>query len=208
MGTNGTFMKIGWRYIVPVWGVTLFVLVFSDEVLLNLLLIAASFLVAYLFYMPERTAAETSEGAVISPVDGTVLSVDKREEGTSVIIGKSIFDGSSAVRAPVSGEIFEKRRVHGLFIPSADRLAPRLNENGSIGWRMRGGEVVKMRIVCGLYAFGLPMLAPEGVQEAGDPAAHLTDGIVELLLPGSVKIETAPGDRVVGGFSLLAHGAS
>ncbi len=208
MGMNGTFMKIGWRYILPVWGVTLLVLVFSDEVLLNLLLIALSFLVAYLFYLPERTATETSESAVLSPVDGTVLSVERRKEGTAVVIGKSIFDGSSAVRAPVSGEVVEKSRVHGLFISPADRLASRLNENGSIVWRMKGGEVVKMRIVCGLYSLGLPILASEGGQEAGDLAAHLTDGTVELLLPKSVKMESAPGDKVVGGFSLLAYGTA
>ncbi len=206
MGTNGTFMKIGWRYILPVWGVTLFVLVFSDEVLFNLFLITVSFLVAYLFYIPERVAPETSESAVLSPIDGKVLSISSHENGTSIMLRKSIFDGSSAVRAPVRGELCEKRVVHGLFTASSNRLAFKLNENGSIGWKMTGGEVVRMRIVCGLYALGLPIFVSEGPQEAADVAAHLTDGTVELLLPKGVKMEVAPGDKVVGGFSLLAYG--
>ncbi len=206
MGTNGTFMKIGWRYILPVWGVTLFVLVFSDEVLLNLFLITASFLVAYLFYVPERVAPETSKSAVLSPIDGTVLSIKSHEEGTSIMLRKSIFDGSSAVRAPVSGEITEKKGVHGLFLGAGNPLASKLNEKGSISWKTAGGESVTMKMVCGLYALGVPMFASESVQEASDTVAHLTDGTVELLLPKKAKMEVAPGDKVLGGYSLLAYG--
>jgi len=106
----------------------------------------------------------------------------------------------------MSGELCEKRRVHGLFVGSSDRLASRLNENGSMAWRVAGGEIVRMRIVCGLYSLGLAMLVSEGRHEAADLAAHLTDGTVELLLPKGVKMEVAPGDKVVGGFSLLAYG--
>ncbi len=207
MGGNGRFMKIGWRYILPMWGVTLFVLVFSDAVLLNLLLIAASFLVAYLFYVPERAAPETLTGAVLSPVDGTVLAVENRADGMAILLGKSIFDGSSAVRAPVAGELLEKESVHGLFLGKEKRLAERLNENGTIKWRMGDSEAV-MKIRCGFYALGISIFASEKRCEAGEVVAHLSDGVVELLLPESVKMEVSPGDRVVGGYSLLAYGTA
>ncbi len=205
MGGNGTFMKVGWRYILPVWGVTLFVLVFSDAVVLNLLLIAASFLVAYLFYVPERVAPETSAGAVLSPVDGTIVSVRSGEGATTVVIGKSLFDGSSAVRAPVEGDLLDKRVVHGLFMRRDGKLAGKLNEHGSLKWRM-GDDEVLMTIRCGLYALGVPIFASGDHCDSGELVAHLSDGTVELILPESVKLEAAEGDRVVGGYSLLAYG--
>ncbi|BBG65091.1 phosphatidylserine decarboxylase-related protein [Hydrogenimonas sp.] len=206
MGGNGTFMKIGWRYILPVWGITLFVLIFSDAVLLNLLLITLSFLTAYLFYVPERRAPETSESAILSPVDGTVLSVAQERGGRSVVIRKKIFDGSAAVRAPVAGELLEKSVTHGLFLKGEAPLASKLNESGTVSWKT-GSETVTMKITCGLYSLGLPLFVPENGTDAGDPIAHLSDGVVKLLLPAEVKTEVKPGDRVVGGYSLLAYGA-
>ena len=206
MSGNGTFLSIGWRYILPVWGVTLLVLIFSDAVLLNLSLIVISFLVAYLFYVPERSAPQTSSQALLSPVDGTVLSV-RSDEGESVIVlKKSLFDGSSAIRAPLAADLLEPRVVHGLFLGSGTPLAATLNEHGS--FTFLGPEYeVRILVWCGFYALGLPLLAKGGGIEAGDVVAHLSEGTVELRIPGGVDIEVRPGDRVVGGYSLLASGA-
>ncbi len=207
MSGNGTFMKIGWRYILPVWGVTFLVLVFSDAVLLNLFLIVVSFLVAYLFYVPERTAPETSSEALLSPIDGKVLSVERGDAESVIVLKKSLFDGSSAVRAPVGGELLERNIVHGLFLGSQTPLAARLNEHGSFvfTFKERRAEVA---VRCGFYALGLPILAERGRVEAGEVVAHLSEGTVELRLPATVRIDVNPGDRVVGGYSLLAYGNS
>ncbi len=205
MTGNGRFLSIGWRYIVPVWGATLFVLIFSDAVFLNLLLIVVSFFTAYLFYVPDRTPVESSEQAIISPVDGKVLSVDERGDGVSIVIKKSLFDGSSVVRAPMGFEIEERESVHGLFLRESHPLSGTLNENGKVAWRIGNREYL-MRFRSGFYAFGIPFLNSSKSLEAGEILALLTDGRVELLLPKFSKVEVAAGERVLGGYTLLAYG--
>ncbi len=205
MGDNGTFMKIGWRYILPVWAVTFIVLIFSDAVVLNLFLILVSFLVAYLFFVPKRKAVETFEDGVLSPVDGIVTGVKTGTEGTTILLKKSIFSGCSALRLPINGEIVKTGVVHGLFLKNGGKLAEHLNENGSIVQKNGSLEIV-MRIRCGLYALGLKIFSTNGHKYAGETAAHFSDGTVELLLPSNLKVEVGSGDRVVGGYTLLAHG--
>ncbi len=205
MGGNGRFMSAGWRYILPVWGVTLFVLIFSDAVFINLLLITVSFLVAYLFYVPERNSNEISKSAVLSPVDGTVLSIKEGEESLYIKISKSIFDGSSAVYSPVNGDLVEKRRIRGLFVGKEKKLAERLNEHVAMRWKIGEDEAV-MKLFCGFYSMGV--LVFDSKKEGCDARviAHLSDGIAELVLPKSVEVEVSVGDRVLGGYSLLGYG--
>ncbi len=205
MTGNGRFLSIGWRYIVPVWGATLAVLIFSDAVFLNLLLIIVSFFTAYLFYVPERVPAEVSKNAVISPVDGRVESVDEKGEGISIVIRKSLFDGSSVVRAPMECDIERKIRIHGLFLQESLPLAKSLNERAEVSWHLANREYL-MKIRCGFYALALPWINSSKSVEAGNGIALLSDGSVELVLPKFSKVEVAVGDKVVGGFSLLAYG--
>lgn len=75
MAENGFFLSSGWRFLIPIWGITLVILVFSDEVFLNLFLLAISFIASYIFYIPDRTPFEKSISAVVAPVDGIVRRV-------------------------------------------------------------------------------------------------------------------------------------
>ncbi|MCF6201021.1 MAG: hypothetical protein L3J42_02650 [Hydrogenimonas sp.] len=206
MSGNGKFLSIGWRYILPVWGGTLFVLVFSDALLLNLLLITMSFFTAYIFYVPERAPVESVQRAIISPIDGKVLSVSERGDGVSIVIKKSLFDGSSVVRAPMACKLDEQKVIHGLFLKESHHLSASLNENAKITWFIGNREYL-LKIKCGFYSLSLPLLFTGGKLEAGENLALLTDGSAELLLPKSSTVEIKPGERVVGGYSLLAYGA-
>jgi len=84
MAENGFFLSNGWRFLIPLWGITLVILIFSDEVFLNLILLAISFIAGYIFYIPGRTPFETSASAVITPVDGVVSSVNQ-VDGRTII---------------------------------------------------------------------------------------------------------------------------
>ncbi|BDY13474.1 phosphatidylserine decarboxylase [Hydrogenimonas cancrithermarum] len=203
MGANGTFLANGWRTILPVWGATLVVLVFSDEVLFNLLLIGISAYVAFLFYLPERNPFDISSKALISPVDGTIETVETKKSETVVTIRKSLWD-VSVVRAPVSGEVTECETVHGMFLGVDEEKAKVLNEHGVIRYDWEGRRVeISMR--CGFFSYALPLYAKKGAAKVAEVQALLTEGLVEVKVPASVKIEALPGDRVLGGYSVLGR---
>jgi len=207
MKSYGRVLPDAWRMILPIWGVTLFVLIFSDEVVLNLLLLAMSAGVAALFYIPKRSPFEKSESLLIAPVDGVLEAIETDEDGTKRLrFKKGLFD-NSIVRAPLSGSLKESHGRHGLFLSLHDKKSRHLNEHATIGYKWKD-EDVTMHLQCGLYALSLSRFCRVGDVEVGDIQAHLTDGYVELLIPSAVKIEVSPGDQVMGGYSVIARRSS
>jgi len=207
MKSYGRVLPNAWRIILSIWGVTLFVLIFSDEVVLNLFLLALSAGVAALFYIPKRVPFEQSENLLIAPVDGVLEAVETDEDGTKRLrFKKGLFD-NSIVRAPLSGSLKESHGRHGLFLSLHDKKSLSLNEQMSIDYQWYD-ESITMRLQCGLYALSLMRFCHVGNVEVGDIQAHLTDGYVELLIPSAVKIEVSPGDQVMGGYSVIARRSS
>jgi len=204
MTKNGFFLSNGWQFLIPLWGVTLFVLVLSDELFLNLFLLAISFIAGYIFYVPERTPFDTSSSAIISPVDGIVSGVNQINGKTVITIEKSLF-GSSAVHAPVNGSVMSKTIKHGLFLNRLDPRAKNLNEQAIISYQ-RGDDIVNIFLQCGLYSWGLVSLLQKEKVTAGEFQLQMSDGVIEIELPENVKTEVSFGDKVLGGYSVISYG--
>jgi len=203
MTKNGFFLSNGWRFLIPLWGVTLITLIFSDEVFLNLLLITISFIAGYIFYIPGRTPFKTSSSTIIAPVDGFISRVNQFNGKTVITIEKSLF-GSSAVRAPVNGSVMSKIIKRGLFLNRLDPKAKQLNEQGQISYQW-GDDIVNISLKCGFYSLGLVSFLHKQKVVAGEFQLHMSDGIVEIELPDNVKTEVTFGDKVLGGYSVLAY---
>lgn len=204
MVEKGFFLSNGWKFLIPLWGVTLVTLIFSDEVFLNLFLVAISFIAGYIFYIPGRTPFEKSASTVIAPVDGIVTKVNQVNGKSVITIEKSLF-GSSAVRAPVHGRIVSQTIKHGIFLDQLNPVSKHLNEHGIFTYQW-GDDFVNMYLKCGFYSWGLvPFLHKEKVN-SGEFQLQMSDGIVDVELPDNIKIEVTFGDRVLGGYSVLAYG--
>ncbi|WP_456380526.1 hypothetical protein [Hydrogenimonas sp.] len=201
---NGSILPFGWRYILPVWGVTLLILTFGDEIVFNLGLLAVSFGVAYLFYVPVREPFDRRDGALLSPVDGVVERVVESAGEKMIRIRKSRW-GSTAVFSPLSCEAVSGRRLHGLFLDPESGKALTLNERGEIDYRWKEFDV-RMKMLSGFYALGIPLFVRKGEVRAGEPHALMTDGIVEIALPQLFEISVREGERVRGGSSVLGYG--
>jgi len=203
MTKNGFFLPNGWRFLIPLWGVTLVILVVSDEIFLNLFLLAISFIAGYIFYIPERIPFETSSSAVIAPVDGIVSRVNQINGKIVITIEKSLF-GSSAVHAPINGSVMSKTIKHGLFLNWLDPKAKHLNEQAIISYQW-GDDIVNISLVCGLYSWGLESFFHKDKVTAGEFQLQMSDGIIEIELPENVKAEVSFGDKVLGGYSVIAY---
>jgi hypothetical protein len=204
MAEKGFFLSNGWRFLIPLWGVTIVTLVFSDEVFLNLVLLAISFIAGYIFYIPGRTPFETSASAVIAPVDGIVSKVNQINGKTVITIEKSIF-GSSAVRAPVNGRVMSQIIKHGIFLDRLDPKSKYLNEHGIVTYQW-GDDFVNMCLKCGIYSLGLASFLHKDKVTAGEFQLQMSDGVIDIELPENMKVEVTFGDRVLGGYSVLAYG--
>ncbi|WOE70584.1 hypothetical protein RZR97_03190 [Hydrogenimonas thermophila] len=204
MTKNGFFLPNGWQFLIPLWGITLVILIFSDEVILNLFLLAISFIAGYIFYIPERTPFETSSSAVIAPADGVVSKVKQIDGKTVITIEKSLF-GSSAVRAPVNGSVMTKNIKRGIFLDKLDPKAKDLNEQATISYQW-GDDIVNISLQCGFYSWGLASFSQKERVTVGEFQLQMSDGVIEIELPENVKTEVSFGDKVLGGYSVIAYG--
>ncbi len=202
-GRRTVLMPAAMGDIAMVWAVVLAILVVSDEVLFNIALVFGALIWTFFHYVPERAPIIKADDTVISPVDGVIESVEESGEKVTISIRKGIWD-SSAVWAPVTGEMIEAHILHGLFLPLDEPLSKRLNEQG--GFRYRWGEnMLRMQLRCGTLAWKLPIFATPGAIAQGDLQGQLIQGVVFVEIPKTIRREVAPGERVMGGVSVIAR---
>jgi len=154
--------------------------------------------------MMKRTPFETSTSAVIAPIDGIVSSVDQVNGRNIITIEKSLFS-SSAVRVPINGSVMSQIFKHGVFLNRLDPRAKHLNEQALISYQW-GDDIVNISLQCGFYSWGLVPLFQKEKVTAGELQLQMSDGIIEIDLPENIKIAVTFGDKVLGGYSVLAYG--
>jgi len=150
------------------------------------------------------TPFEKSASAIIAPVDGVISKVDQVNGRTVITIEKSLF-GSSAVRSPVNGSVMSQTIKNGIFLDNFDPRAKHLNEQALISYQW-GDDIVNIFLQCGFYSWGLVPLLQKDKVTAGELQLKMSDGIIEIELPENVKVLVTFGDRVLGGYSVLAYG--
>jgi len=203
MHKKGFFLLEARRYLLLLWGTTFIVIIVSDDIFLNLLLLAVNFIVGYIFYIPKRTPFETSTSAIIAPVDGVVKSIEKFDKKTFIKIDKSLF-GSNAIYSPVDGTIKSYNIKHGLFLDPLDPKSNHLNESGVIIYQC-SDHIIKLYFKCGFYSLGLLNTLYKDRVATGDFQLYMIDGTITVELPEHIKIEVAIGDKLLGGYSLLSY---
>jgi phosphatidylserine decarboxylase len=168
---------------------------------------AASLASLGFFRDPPRAIPAVANG-VLSPADGKVTSVDEAVDpfvGAAVRV--SIFLSPLDVhvnRAPISGLVVDTAYVRGRFVAAYNPEAGEVNERCTI--RIQGDQarvtvvqiagVVARRIVCRVTA-GQKV-------EAGERIGMIRFGSrTDCYMPRGTALHVAPGDRVVGGVTVL-----
>ena len=159
------------------------------------------------FRDPER-ATPVSGGTALSPADGRVTAVEEMEDsfvGPSIRV--SIFLSPLDVhvnRAPISGLVVDTAYTRGRFVPAYDPDSGEVNERCAI--RIQGDTsrvtvvqiagVVARRIVC--------RVATGDKVEAGQRIGMIRFGSrTDCYMPRGTYVRVTPGDRVVGGVTVL-----
>jgi len=175
----------------------------------GLVFVALALFMAFFFRDPRRQPP-TDANVIVAPADGRVTRVkpvDDQSESSATVI--SIFLSPLDVhinRAPIAGKITNISYTPGKFLMATDENASLVNEQNALTIE---GE--KITVVCKQIA---GILARRIVcwKQAGDNVAlGERFGLIkfssrtDVLLPASVEILVAEGDRVKGGTSVIGR---
>jgi len=203
--TTQIIAKEGWKYLFYIFVVFLISLVFDMFSWVFLVLLVFT---AYLFRNPERLPAEDDDMAVLSPCDGSILSIAKTsyidgKEYIKVEIQKTLLE-VSMLRAPTLMSIKKTKRRHGLMFPSSSLLRDKLGERVTIICNSRYNELF-LNINAGICARKIELFKTIGPLKSAQRFGILVDGNIELYLALDTRIKVSVGDDVKAGESVLGY---
>lgn len=164
------------------------------------------------FRDPERSPPDR-EDAVVSPADGTVISIDEVDEKRyflnrrvkRICIFMSVFN-VHVNRVPVSGRVKEVRYHPGKFLIGYAEKASLDNEQNAIVIEARGREILFVQIA-GFVARRIVCYLKGGEQvERGERFGLIRFGSrVDVYLPLDSEICVSLKEKVVAGETILAR---
>ncbi len=168
--------------------------------------------VVYFFRHPRRTSPR-DPGLFLSPADGTVVAVEKIRE--SEYFDKpmqqiSVFMSPLNVhlnRYPTDARVIYKAYHPGRFLVAWHPKSSLYNERMTIVFETRSGLQFMVRQIAGFVARRIVCYSKEGeeVSQGGELGFIKFGSRVDLFLPEGIAVLVKPGDKVKGGFSILAE---
>ena len=175
-------------------------------VLAGLAALAAGFC-AFFFRDPRRIVPGDPD-AIVSPADGRVMAVERRDGRWRIAIFLSIFD-VHVNRSPEAGTVERVAYHKGRFLAAFRPEAARVNERNHVVLRTARGRVEVVQIA-GLVARRIVCrLAPGASVGRGERFGLIRFGsCTELWLPDTAEPAVRPGQRVVGGQTVISRWGS
>jgi len=170
--------------------------------------------IAYFFRDPWRVTP-TREGLLISPADGTVVSIASITPPPELAMGDvaivrigiflNIFD-VHVTRAPVGGRVAAMRYIKGRFVNASLDKASEDNERLAIRIAPPDGPDIAFVLVAGLVARRIACDLYEGQQVAvGQRVGIIRFGSrVDIYCPPPYVPMVVAGQRMIGGETVLA----
>lgn len=201
-------VRDGYKFILPLFCLFLLALILGYAGTASVLFLLTAF-VTFFFRDPERPEPK-DDTLVLSPADGKVMEVvrDFRDEWsggkfTRVTIFLSVFN-VHVNRSPHKGRVSRFQYVPGRFLAAFRKNASEVNEQNRI--LIEDGDLAfVVKQIAGLIARRVVCWPGVGDRlESGERLGLIRFGSrVDLLVPPSVQMRVGPGDRVVGGKTVV-----
>jgi phosphatidylserine decarboxylase len=174
-----------------------------------LFILAGFFL--FFFRDPDRAVTD-SPNVVLSPADGRVMVAGRvAQQGAPPGAAQqvTIFLSPTDVhvnRMPVGGRVTKVHYHPGRFLPAYKAEAGDLNEYTEVAVDHHG-QTITFRQIVGILARRIVCRAREGdVVKAGDRFGVMKFGSrMDIFLPATATILVKPGDKVIGGVTVIAR---
>jgi len=180
-------------------GLTLFQFI-TGAVLLSVLVI---------FRNPERDTTKSEADAIISSVDGVVLSIEEAliddHKMSKVTIMNSLWD-VSILRAPFDGIVEGFKIRHGASLPLYNPLADTLNEKAVLSFRSTKGDEIYIEHLSEQSCFSIKIEVEKSQKfKEGGRYGFLAKGRSILYLPENTRLSISAGSNVRAGESVIGY---
>jgi phosphatidylserine decarboxylase len=203
-------LKEGYPYIAVTGGLFLISLLFRFSLFWQILFFALFAFMVYFFRNPERVPEDESEGAIISPSDGTVIEISNqispitKEESIKVSIRLSIFD-VHVQRSPISGEMSAREYIHGTFLSLNSEKASELNEQNRVLFENDKSKIVVNQIA-GFLTRRIVMFRDLGPIKLAERYGMIMFGSqVDVYLPLNTQIKVTEFQKIKAGESVIGY---
>jgi len=203
-------LKEGYPYIIVSLAAFLISLLFSFPLIVQVGLFVLFLFFVYFFRNPERVPEDTTPNAIISPSDGTVISITDaispitKEESIKISIRLSLFD-VHIQRSPISGKINAKEYIHGEFLFLSDEKASELNEQNRVLFENENAKIVVNQIA-GFITRRIVMFRDLGPIKLAERYGMIMFGSqVDVYLPKNTVIKVTEFQKVKAGESLIGY---
>lgn len=169
-------------------------------------------LLTFWFFRDPRIVAAAAPGEVLSSADGEVVVIEPvketeyfNAERIQVSVFMSVFN-VHINHIPVSGEIVYQKHHTGKFMPANLAKSSGENERCTTVVRTTSGEEVLIRQIAGLVARRIVTYKKTGDRVTlRDQLGFIRFGSrVDLFFPVTAKIMVKPGQKVLGGVTVMA----
>lgn len=162
-----------------------------------------------IFRNPERNTVQTEADAVISSVDGVVLSIEETvvddQKMSKVTIMNSLWD-VSMLRAPFDGTAEGFKIRHGASLPLYNPMAETLNEKAVISFRSTKGDEIYIEHLSeqSCFPIGIELDKSQKLKE-GARYGFLAKGRSIIYLPEHTRLSVSAGNSVRAGESVIGY---
>ncbi|GAB6174870.1 phosphatidylserine decarboxylase family protein [Paradesulfitobacterium aromaticivorans] len=165
--------------------------------------------VIYFFRNPERRIP-TDETVLVSPADGVVMDIERvledrflQGESIRIRIFLSLFN-VHINRVPMSGTVVYRDYRPGQMLPAFKSHASEVNEKNFVGIENSQLRILVTQVT-GFVARRIVCWVKTGDQvERGERFGLIKFGsCTELFLPPHVEVAVKPGEKVVGGVTVM-----
>ena len=203
-------LKEGYPYIFGSFSIFFFSLIMTDSAIWQLFWFLVFSFFVYFFRNPERIPEDTSENAIISPSDGTIISITDaispitKSEAIKISIRLSLFD-VHIQRSPIEGEMTSREYIHGEFLFLSDEKASELNEQNRVLFENEKAKIVVNQIA-GFITRRIIMFRDLGKIRLAERYGMITFGSqVDVYLPKNSIIKVTEFQKVKAGESLIGY---
>ncbi|PHM16909.1 MAG: hypothetical protein CJD30_09095 [Sulfuricurvum sp. PD_MW2] len=165
--------------------------------------------VLMIFRNPERNTNEAEEDAVISSVDGIVLSIEEsvvdEQKMSKITIMNSLWD-VSMLRAPFDSEVEGFKIRRGASLPLYNPLSDTLNEKAVISFRSKKGDEIYIEHLSeqNCFPIGIELEKSQKFKE-GARYGFLGKGRSIIYLPSTARVSVNAGASVRAGESVIGY---
>jgi len=202
-------LKEGYPFILGSAFFALVSILFLNKVFIFLAFLLLFFFL-YFFRNPERVPEEEGENVVISPSDGTVISITEtlspisKEESLKVSIRLSIFD-VHIQRSPIAGEIKSREYIHGEFLSLNDEKASELNEQNRVLFENEKSKI-EVNQIAGFITRRIVMFKDLGKIKLNERYGMIMFGSqVDVYLPKSITLKVTEFQKLKAGESIMGY---